>query len=451
MQEYWLCLAKQARWEKGYYCDIIRPWEATIMDKTLHKIIPTLPGVYFFKNVAGCVVYIGKAKSLRHRVHSYFQKHKADWKVDAILAEYHDLDFIVTKNETEAMLLEAELIQQYKPQFNTMFKDGQPFVYILFTNEKLPRIKLVRNKKQKGSYVGPFLQKVDARNVYHFIVNMFRLNVCNKSLANGCLDYHLGTCPGTCKPDFDVGEYLFRLEIAKDVLKQKDKAFVMRIKEKIRKYNQVLEFEQSKRLNAYLENVAVIFEAIRTKYAKHKFADDIFVATTPTATISQLAPYAGDEVCSFLGLSGPVSTIDCFDISHFQSRYIVGSCVRFTDGKPDKNKFRRFKIKTLTEQNDYAALQEIVTRRYKDPSELPDLILIDGGKGQLSAIRAVLPQAEIISLAKREERLFSKKHKDGVVLDVKTDVGKLLIALRDYAHHFAISYHRLKRRKELTL
>ncbi len=127
----------------------------------------------------------------------------------------------------------------------------------------------------------------------------------------------------------------------------------------------------------------------------------------------------------------------------------MGSCVRFTNGIPDKNKFRRFKIKTLTQQNDYAALQEIVMRRYKDASELPDLIVIDGGKGQLSAAQAILPQAHIVSLAKKEEHLFGTHCADGIQLDVKTESGRLLIALRDYAHHFAISYHRLRQRKEI--
>jgi len=145
-----------------------------------------------------------------------------------------------------------------------------------------------------------------------------------------------------------------------------------------------------------------------------------------------------------------VNTIDCFDISHFQGHSIVGSCVRFTHGKPDKNKFRRFKIKYLTDQNDYAALQEIVLRRYADSAELPDLILIDGGKGQLSAVQKVLTGVYIVSLAKKEELLFSSYFPQGIALTVHEDVGKILIALRDYAHHFAISYHRLLRSKRFV-
>jgi len=414
------------------------------MHKTIQKLLPALPGVYFFKNEADEVIYIGKAKNLRHRVHSYFQKNNRDWKVDAILAEYHDLDFIITKNETEAMLLEADLIQQYKPQFNTVFKDGQPFLYILVTASTLPTLKIVRNKKEKGEYFGPFLHKMQARGVHRYIMNTLKLNICNKKLENGCLDYHLGNCPGTCKPDFDHDEYLFRIELAKDLLNQKDKTFIARLDEKIAAYNRSFSFEAAKHLHQYRDNVETIFQTLQTKYSQKKFKTEVFVATTPGPTnLDQ------QELQELLGIKTPISTIDCFDISHFQSRYIVGACVRFTDGKPDKNKFRRFRIKTLEQQNDYAALQEIVSRRYKDTTELPDLILIDGGKGQLNAVQSLFPQTKWASLAKREERLFSEQHPEGITLDIQTSTGKQLIALRDYTHHFAISYHRLRRSKNI--
>ncbi len=420
------------------------------MEKTFIKIIPTLPGVYLFKNAQGEVVYIGKAKSLRPRVHSYFHKNPHNWKIEEIQQQYADLDFIITKSETEAMLLEADLIQRYQPKLNTIFKTGQPFLYIFFTNPRngLPSMQIVRNKKRKGTYFGPFLQKRQARSAYHFLMRTFKLNACNKKIENGCLDYHIGNCPGTCKSGFDKAEYLFRIELAKEVLRKRDKKFIAMIQEKIAQCNKELSFEKSKHFAEYLENVQTIFETIATKFAPEKFAADIFAATTPIHHVADVPAHVGTELSTILGLKAPIGTIDCFDISHFQSREIVGSCVRFTDGKPDKHKFRRFKIKTLTKQNDYAALQEIVARRYRDLAELPDLILIDGGKGQLSAVHAILPHATIASLAKREETLFANNLKDGIKLDVKTDVGKVLIALRDYAHHFAISYHRLRRSKE---
>src|SRR3990167_8128346 len=258
------------------------------MEKMLTKSIPMLPGVYLFKNAMGEVVYIGKAKSLRPRIHSYFHANPQDWKIEEIQREYADLDFIITHSETEAMLLEANLIQQYQPKLNTIFKTGQPFLYIRFTTSKeLPTMQIVRNKTQKGAHFGPFLQKRQARNAYHFLMRTFKLNTCNKKIENGCLDYHIGNCPGTCKSDFDKRDYLFRIELAKEVLRKRDKAFIALIKEKITQCNAELAFEKSKHFAEYLDNVQSIFATIATKFAPEKSTADIVAATTPTLHVEQ--------------------------------------------------------------------------------------------------------------------------------------------------------------------
>ena len=451
------------------------------------KTIPKAAGVYYFKDKDGQVIYVGKAKSLAVRVNSYFQKGH-DWKVAALVEEYADIDYILTKNETEALLLEAQMVAEHKPKYNVLLVDGQPFLYILFTtNDPLPTIEVVRNKSKKGTYFGPFLHKRQARGVAQYLIETFRLKLCNKKIANGCLDYHLGRCAGSCMAQFDPSDYHFRIQLAMDVLRNNHKESLKNIKEKIKEYNKTLAFENSKRLNEYLTNLDTIFETIRTRFHEKKYEHDIFVATTPTAVKPR--DTALEELSEFLNLNNPadkifprvsfdelrtsgisstlkspnetaraefieaferpkqIKTIDCFDISHFQSSYLVGSCVRFSNGVPDKNNFRRFKIKTLQTQNDYAALQEIISRRYRDTAQIPDLVVIDGGKGQLSAAQAVLPNATIISLAKREETVFSNTLPEGKKLDIHTGVGQLLIAIRDYAHHFAISYHKLRRKK----
>ncbi len=415
--------------------------------KKLEKSIPKLTGVYLFKDTAGTVIYIGKALNLHNRVSSYFQKYNTNWKIEQLIDEYADVDYILTPTETEALLLEAQLIVQYKPKFNVLLKQGQPFLYILFTKDEIPKVKLVRNKKEKGKYFGPFLQKMPARRAYRFIMRTFRLHVCNKKIEHGCLDYHIGNCAGTCKPDFNADDYRFRVNLAMDVLKNKHEDFAQKVKNQMKKYIDNLEFEKAQHINEYLQGLENIFRTIQTHFRESKFATDIFVATTPSPYAPTLHKNNSNDLKNFLSIATPVRTIDCFDISHFQGKQIVGSCVRFTDGQPEKHKFRRFKIKTLTDQNDCAALQEIVSRRYRDPADLPDLILIDGGKGQLNAVRAILPNAPCVSLAKREEILYGPQFPDGVHLDINTDVGKLLIALRDYAHHFAISYHRVARTK----
>ncbi len=413
--------------------------------------LPRSPGVYLFKNDKNEIIYIGKAKCLKSRVKSYFQKNNPVAKVGFLVQEHDTVAWIPTKNEIEALLLEAQLIARYEPKYNVLLKTGQPFVYIVFTKcldtwngrGHLPQLKIVRNKKDKGFYFGPFLHKGDARKMYNFLRQVFKLNICNKSIANGCLQFHLGNCAGNCKDGFSVRDYVFRLQLAMDVLKNNQKPFRKKIKEKIIEYNTELAFEKARKLMQYLDTFETIFETLSTKFKESKFEPAIFHATAPqkinyVQTSTQLQELTKAEK--------PIISIDCFDISHFQSSYLVGSCVRFVNGKPEKNSFRRFKIKTLTQQNDYACLQEIVSRRYRNSDDIPDLVLIDGGKGQLSSVEKIIPQANCISLAKREETIYGKHFKDGIKLDIQTNIGKLLIALRDYAHHFAISYHRLKRK-----
>ena len=417
----------------------------------MQLFLPRTPGVYLFKNNKNEILYIGKAKCLRDRVKSYFQKTNHVAKVSFLVQEHETVAWIPTKNEIEALLLEAQLIARYEPKYNVLLKKGQPFVYIVFTkcldtwNGKghLPQLKIVRNKKDKGFYFGPFLHKGDARKMFHFLRHAFKLNICNKRIANGCLQYHLGNCAGNCKDDFSVQDYLFRLQLAMDVLKNNHKQFRKKIAQKIKEYNAELAFEKARKLTQYLDTFETIFETLSTKFKESKFEPAIFQATAPTKT-----NYAqtSKQLQELTQAANPIITIDCFDISHFQSSYLVGSCIRFINGKPEKNSFRRFRIKTLTEQNDYAALQEIVSRRYRNTKNIPDLVLIDGGKGQLSSVEKIIPQANCISLAKRQETIYGKHFKEGIQLDIKTDIGKLLIALRDYAHHFAISYHRLKRK-----
>lgn len=420
----------------------------SMVDLTL---LPKLPGIYIFKDKNGCVIYIGKAKSIRKRVSSYFQKSHLEHKVNMLIGEHEFIDYIITKNETEALLLEAQLVKEYQPKYNILLKDGQPFVYIVFTDEDLSKVSFVRNKDIKGRYFGPFLHKFQAKKMFEYLVSTFRLNLCNKRVENGCLDYHLGLCAGNCKIDFDIENYIFRVQLAYDVLKKDHKKILLDLNEKIMIYNKNLEFEKSKHMQEYVDTLDVILNTIKTKFSEDKFEDQIFDSVSQVGKIYNSIESLDFKLQEFFRLDVPIRSIDCFDISHFQSSFLVGSCVRFTNGRPDKNKFRKFKINSIKKQNDYAALQEIVLRRYKLKEDFPDLILIDGGKGQLNAILSLdlVKNAPCASLAKKEETIFSKNLPDGVKLDLKTDIGRLLIALRDYAHHFAVNYHRQRRNKAI--
>lgn len=410
----------------------------------MNKTFPNLPGVYFFKDKNNTIIYVGKAACLKERIRSYFQKDNNDLKVTSILQEYETIDCLVTNTETEALLLEAQLIREHQPKFNVLLKDGQPFVYLFFTNHEVPELKIVRNKKQKGRYFGPFLQKMHARKMHAFLLHTFRLSLCKMKIDQGCLNYHLGVCAGNCKPDFDKADYQFRINLALDALTNNQKDFKNRIKQKIAMHTARFEFEKARNMYHYLQNSDYIFHVLKVRFTEFKYIDEVARVTAPKDMIQNFSDL-GKQLQQFLNINKEIKTIDCFDISHFQSQSIVGSCVRFTNGKPEKNKFRRFKIKSLVEQNDYAALQEIVSRRYKDIAEVPDLILIDGGKGQLNAVKDLVPNGLFISLAKREETVYQVGNSEGKKLDLHDSVGKLLIALRDYAHHFAITYHRKKR------
>jgi excinuclease ABC subunit C len=526
------------------------------MDHLIQQIkkFPSSPGVYLFKD-GEQIVYIGKAKNLKRRGASYLQNLGSDVKVDTIFAGSTNVEYQVTETELEALLLEAQLIQSHQPKFNVLLKSGQPFLYLMVSTGSMPELKIVRNQKQKGTYFGPFLEKGSARKVYDFLIKTFRLKLCKKKIANGCLYYHMGLCAGACRADFDKQAYLERLELAKNSLRQGHRKFLKSLEEQIAQHNQKMEFEQSRQLHGYLEAFGRVFESLEHKpadlsdvsrkdiwvllparpelvegferkatmslfvfgeinsalkkkhvfylpfYTGHVDADqlgeyflsfyrsfrppaviltnfdlgeeksvfeefltkyykkdfDVSIIQSPEqghlAGLMRLATiHAQQELEKQLALPKALKqlfkldtqphTVDCFDISHKQGMFMVGSCVRFKDGLPDKTNFRHFHIKTVEGQDDYASLREIVGRRYRDATHLPDLILIDGGKGQLNAVQDLFPQAEFASLAKREETVFSKRLPQGRKLDLKSYAGQMLVALRDYAHHFAISFHR---------
>ncbi len=412
-------------------------------------ILPDLPGVYVFKDTLNTILYIGKAKSLKKRVASYFIKQTTDWKVAELIKQYEAIDYILTYNENEALLLEAQLIGEYKPKFNVLLKNNNPYIYLLFSFGEKRGLSLVRKKviAQNSVYFGPFIQKKDARQVYFYLLKMFQLQRCTLKIESGCLQYHLMNCAGTCKSDFNEQDYLARLFFAQQALEGNQVLFKKSVEQKIQEYSKLLEFEKARTLYNYLQNIENIFILLKRTYSDKKYDKDVARILIPQAHQINISLFAHQEIKKILHLEKEIITIDCFDISHFQSNFIVGSCIRFTYGIPDKNKFRKFKIRSLVEQNDYAALQEILLRRYKD-HDYPDLIVIDGGKGQLASSLAVLPSfVNCVALAKKEEKIFSSFFSDGIFLDMHTEGGKLLINLRDYAHHFAISYHKRLRAK----
>jgi excinuclease ABC subunit C len=521
---------------------------------------PQTPGIYLFKQDDGTVVYIGKAKQLKNRLQQYLAGYGSEWKATSILDAAEYVAWQETHSELAALLLEAQMVQSYQPPFNILLKTGQPYLYFCITNESIPRFELVRAKKKKGSYFGPFIDKGAARTAFMFLREMFQLFVCSRKVPGGCLAYHVGRCAGMCKDDFDRNGYGERIEFLKRILQSKPDEMQRYIAAEIATANTELRFERSAQLTRYSQAIARVYQTIATRFDRpnslKKLAEkDIWVWLSPQYgepfgtlflfreqqgilrkervicvplieeayqeelrnylfsfyrdtrpspqiiiseavaesdllagfvqewhqlpyTVVVNAParaehgellahaqlYARDEYTKpeklasqlrqFLDLQRIPRRIDCFDISHKQGHAMVGACVRFTDGRPDPEGIRHFHITTVEGQNDYASLQEIVCRRYKTPADLPDLIVIDGGKGQLSAAFEVLQEilagttVDLVSLAKREETVYSKKFPEGKVLSAKLRAQGSLVALRDYAHHRAISFHRRVSSKE---
>jgi len=408
--------------------------------------LPTLPGVYFFKDASNTILYIGKAKNLKNRVASYFSS--IDQKVIELLKQAVGIEFITTHNEIEALFLEAQLIKEHQPLFNRLLKEGNPFVYIYFSNEKLPTISITRTKKKKGDYFGPFLTKKDAHYVVEYLKKSLQLNICTKKIESGCLQYHINICAGNCKSDFDQEFYLFRFNLARQILNNQHNKAIKEITHEIALSNTQLNFERSAHLTKYLQHLNAIVQVLQT-LQKTKFTNLQHPIPSQKEDDNLVILF---ELKKLLGLKKVPYTIDCFDISHMQSQSIVGSCVRFLNGKPDKKKFRHFDIKTLNQQNDYEALFEIVNRRYKKVEDFPDLIIIDGGKGQLNAVKKLAGPADIISISKGENRKIGLEtihfpdQEKTINLNIHQAADRLLLQIRDYAHHFAIEFHRKKQK-----
>ncbi len=409
--------------------------------------LPAGSGVYIFKDEHNTPIYIGKAKSLKKRVSSYFRPSRTNWKIDVLVPEITDIQYIITRTETQALLLEAELVHTHQPKFNVLLKDGQPFVYLMISQTSLPQLKLVRNKKEPGTYFGPFLYKGQARAVYHALLEHLKLYLCNKKIPHGCLQYHIGRCAGACRDDFDVAAYRERLDAAMRILRGESDQLYKDLQKRMRAHSHAREFEQAQKIAHLLAQLEAVLRIITLHFDVKKFKHQVFVALQQQKRPDQ---NVGHQLAQLLRLPHTPQTIDCFDVSHLQGHALVGSCVRFVCAVPDKNSCRKFNIRSVHEQNDYAALQEIVTRRYKDLTQLPDLVLIDGGKGQLHAVQKVLAGIPIIALAKREETVFCNAFPDGIKIDVNSADGRALIALRDYAHHFAITYQRMRLRAQFA-
>lgn len=404
---------------------------------------PKEPGIYIFKDEYNDFLYIGKAKNLEKRIHSYNTDKQVDWKIESLLKKAIIIEWIVCKNEKEALFLEAKLISEHKPLFNRLLVSTNPFTYIVFTEEKntLPKITITRyyKKKEKTRIIGPFLTKKEAISLYQNIIQLFNLAICNKNIPHGCLAYHIGKCAGSCLEKFDIKMYKKRFDFAIESLLNSEK-FEKKITEEIKKATKKFDFIFLEELITYQTEFK---NAIALQKDFYNFNEqEIIERTLLDFTIKKDILEQGlKNLQLLLELSFLPNTVDCIDISHFQGHAVVGSCIRFTNGIFDKSGSKSYKL-PYEQNNDYHNLLLLIELHYLTENFiLPDILLIDGGKGQLNTVKKLHLKTELIALAKKEERLFTLKKKEEIALTPKEPLGILLLSLRNMTHNAAIKLH----------
>lgn len=400
------------------------------------KILPLTSGVYVMRDSDGKVIYVGKAVSLRKRVQSYFRGRPTMSKTDKLAAQAAAVDFISTNSEAEALILEASLIKQYQPKYNVDLRDDKSYPYIEITGEEFPRIDVVRPrvKTPKSIYYGPYVNPRLIREALSLIRKIFHFRVCDPFPDKECLDFHIGLCEAPCIARIGRKEYLRNIRNVRLILEGKKDELYRGLKKDMEGLAAAHKYEEAGKVRDQLRAIGALYSGTQDiNYYKE-----------------------AEQLQRALGLVKMPERIEAFDISNIFGNQSAGSMVSFLNGKPDKSNYRRFRIRSVQGIDDFQMIAEVVRRRYtrlkNEGLSYPDLILIDGGKGQLSSACAELAELRldipIISLAKREEEIFVPNRRAPVIL-AKDSLGlKLLQRVRDEAHRFAVSYHRKLRGKE---
>ncbi|OGV52845.1 MAG: hypothetical protein A2X49_09390 [Lentisphaerae bacterium GWF2_52_8] len=418
--------------------------------------VPAKPGVYVFRDRFGEIIYVGKASNLRRRVSHYFQasaSQRADPKLRSLISSIANWEVFPVKNEDESLILESRLIKDYAPRYNILMRDDKRYLLIKINlNEKFPRLMLARVRKDDSCrYFGPFPKGTVLRDTLEFLTRHFKLRSCKPAEPGEhdhkhCLAKIVRDCCRPCTGEESVGGYRRRVEDMLAVLSGNVKELVAELQKQMADCAKNRSFEKAAKLRDIIANIEEVFGA---KNRSFRFA------SLPSVT--------GDEAVrdlqEALRLPGPPNLIEAFDISNISGQYAVASMVCFENGRPDRKNYRRFRIRETTgEPDDFAMMAETVSRRYArklaENAAMPSLILVDGGKGQLNAALGALRKLKVnplpvIGLAKKNEEIFVPGRSSPLILERSRTALKLLQAIRDEAHRFAVSYHRQLRSKRL--
>lgn len=530
-------------------------------------LFPHSPGVYRYYNSEGIVIYVGKAKDLHKRVAQYFvSPDRLNAKTRILVSKIADAQYSVVDSEADALLLENNLIKQYKPKYNILLKDSKTYPWICVTSDEFPKIYLTRRIVKGNRYFGPYSSVIHARNLLEFISENYKIRSCNNKITSDgvlrgkfrpCLDFHISRCAGCCIGKISVKEYNAEIEEIVSLLKGGANEVIQHYRHLMTQAADNLEFEQAQvykqkvdslqqhysksvitsasdtnvdvfslvadanesygnfmrvrggaiiqslnlgfKMNIEEEPEAVLSEFIAEIESKFgKISGEVIVPFLPDVEMDGVSfkiPVKGDklailtlstknakefqfnsirqkehtdpdqyksmvmeELRKALGMDVLPRHIECFDNSNIQGTNPVASCVVFRDGVPSKKDYRKFKIKTVIGANDYASMKEVVNRRYsrmlrEDPDDLPQLIVIDGGKGQLDfafqalAELGLTEKLTVVGLAKRLEEVIRVGDPYPLFIDRNSSALKVLQQIRDEAHRFGITFHRSLRSK----
>jgi excinuclease ABC subunit C len=535
--------------------------------KSILSLIPDRPGVYQFIDSSGIIIYIGKARNLKKRVTSYFSKNQSG-KTIALLKKTSDIRHIVVDNESDALLLENNLIKKHQPRYNILLKDDKTFPWICIKNEPFPRVFSTRNPVRDGSqYFGPYTSGLMVKTLISFIRQLYKLRTCYLNLTESniqagkfkvCLEYHLGNCKAPCVGRQTEHDYLENIDQIKDILKGNISTVIDHLKKSMSRYSAEMRFEDAQAVkekldilsrfkskstivsntiknvdvfgitqesdNVYVNYLKVVEGAIiqaltvelkiRTEEEKDAIlgftiteirqrlssnSPEIIVPFEPDILLDRVkytVPKAGEKL-KLLELaernaiyykleqkkkrmehSPQVRTgknleklkndlhmpylpvhIECFDNSNIMGTNPVAACVVFRNAHPSKNEYRHFNIKTVTGPDDFSSMEEIVFRRYRrmidENQKLPQLVIIDGGKGQLSSAMksidklGIRERITVIGIAKKLEEIYFPGDSVPIYLDKNSISLKIIQHLRNEAHRFGINFHRDKRSSDM--
>lgn len=407
---------------------------------------PLSSGVYLMKDKHRKVIYIGKAKSLRQRVRSYFFNTQKLPKISLLMERVTNIDFLETPTEIDALLLESHLIRKYKPKYNTELKDDKSFPLIKITADKFPRVHIARNlgkDRKRGIYYGPYTDSKLLRQAVTLINSLFPIRKCQALPKTSCLYYHIGQCVAPCIKKDVKSKYDKLIKEIRTFLGGGKKSFIEYLTESMKTASDELRFEDALFFKEQIDALG----KLRKKRFKTKYPEQ-GILLSGTASLKQI-----------LKLQKLPSKIVCFDVSNIQGDSAVASKVSFYRELPEKFAYKRYRIKTVGGINDYKMIAEGLSRMLRGIKEgredfVPDLILIDGGIGHLNTALKVLKNEEmenlaVISIAKRFEHIYSPKSKDPIIIRSDSSALYLLQKIRDEAHRFAVFFHRVLKAKSL--